>query len=137
MPRIGEVIIGVAIAAAVGMFVAAIIFVRNQGDDALPNTLSEPVSLQFDVQPDAHISVESWRGAVTVTSGPAGNVSVEVFRNGTGADEAEAFDNLTKLETRIEQDGNTVIAVTSRTNDAPAPPGRAHRSRSSRPPTPL
>ncbi len=123
MPRIGEVIIAVAIAAAVGMFVAAVLFVRNQGDDALPNTLSEPISLDFAVEPGTHVAVDSWRGAVTVTSGPAGTVHVEVFRTGTGADEAEAFDNLTKLESRVEQEGDTVTARTFRTNNAPAPTG--------------
>jgi hypothetical protein len=124
MPRIGEVIVGVAIAAAIGIVASAFVFVRNQGDDDEAMTiLSEPISQQFEVGPGVTVTVESWRGTVNVTPGPAGTVSVEIFRTGAGASEQEAFDNLTRLESRIALDGNVVSARTFRTEDAPATAG--------------
>ena len=123
--RIGEVIIGIAIAAALGMVVAAFLFVRSQGGDSgLATSLFEPLTQEFETNGRPEISVESWRGAVTVRPGRANLVTVVIGRTGTGATEQEAFENLTKLESRALEDEENVITVrTFRTNDAPAPPG--------------
>lgn len=123
MPRIGEVVIGFAIAAAVGMVVAAFLFVRDQEAETEITSLSEPISQVFDTADTPAITVESWRGSVTVSAVQRPEVAVEIFRIGTGETEPEAFDNLTLLESRILQDGDTVTARTFRTNDAPAPAG--------------
>lgn len=125
MPRIGEVIIGVAIAAAIGMIAGAFLFARNQdGDDTDPGLIqTETLSHSFDTSGSPAIVIESWNGPVSVRGVDANTVSVEVVRTGTGATEEEAFDNLTLLEARVTQEGDTVKVNTFRTNDAPGAPG--------------
>jgi hypothetical protein len=50
-------------------------------------------------------------------------VRVEILRTGTGATEQEAFDNLTRLESRVVQDGDTITVRTFRSDAAAAPAG--------------
>jgi hypothetical protein len=123
VPRLGEVIIGMAVGAAVLMVVLAAVFVRNRGGGTESPAQSETFSQEFETDGTPRIVVESWRGLVTVRGTGGTGVTVDVRRTGTGATEAEAFDNLTFLEARAVQDGDTITVRTFRTDGSVAPQG--------------
>lgn len=123
MPRLGEIIIGTAVGAAILMVVLAAIFVRNRDGEAEAPSQSETFTQEFETGGTPRIVVESWRGLVTVRGTNGTTVTVDVRRTGTGATEAEAFDNLTLLEARAVQDGDTITVRTFRTDGSAAPEG--------------
>lgn len=122
--RIGEVIIGASIGVAILMVVGAALFVRNLGDDA-PSGFrqTESISQEFAAGPAPRVVVESWRGPVTIRAAAGDTITVDIVRTGSGQSEQEAFDNLTLLEARAQEQDGTVTVRTFRTGGAPAPPG--------------
>ena len=123
MPRVGELIIGLAVGAAILTVVVAALFVRNREGPAPGLTQSERIEQSFETDGSPRIVIESWRGPVTVRGTTDGAVRVEILRTGTGATEQEAFDNLTRLESRVVQDGDTITVRTFRSDPAAAPAG--------------
>jgi hypothetical protein len=112
-----------AVGAAVLMVVLAAVFVRNRGGEAEGPSQSETFTQLFETDGTPRIVVESWRGLVTVRGTAGTTVTVDVRRTGTGATEAAAFDNLTRLEARAVQEGDTVTVRTFRSDGSQAPAG--------------
>ncbi|MCC6381349.1 MAG: hypothetical protein IT304_02520 [Dehalococcoidia bacterium] len=90
-------------------------------DGASVTTTESTIRRDYDVGPNPSLTIDTWRGDVTVHAEPGTHITLTIVLRGAGANQLSAQRDVQRMATAIDQDG-TGIRVTTRAGrtDEPA-----------------
>ncbi len=102
---------------AIVLFTVLRFFVPGDGDTLV---VSERINQTFPMRTTGTVRVENFTGDISIMGQRDTTVLATIVREGRGDTEREAYDDLTRLESRMERQGDT---ITIRTWREPGPAG--------------
>ncbi|MBI2766125.1 MAG: hypothetical protein HYX53_09470 [Chloroflexi bacterium] len=79
-----------------------------------PVVLTDPVNQQYQTGPAPTVTIDNWAGDVRVAGARDNLVLITAVRRGTGRNEPLAFEDLSRIQLQMQQEGDHVLVQTWR-----------------------
>lgn len=79
---------------------------------ASTTTTESTIQRSYDIGPNPSVTIDNWRGNVTVRAEPGTQVRLTIVLRGAGANQTSAQRDIQRMATAIDQDGNGIRVVT-------------------------